>query len=132
VNGTLKPMLGVDRGMYRLRVLNGANARMFRLALSNGAPFTIIGNDGGLLPAPVKMVTEVLLGMAERLDLLVDFQALGAGQSITLRCLNARWDLVKFVGTGQLGVTYSPPPALSTILPLSGPSQPTRASRSTA
>ncbi|HEX9275162.1 MAG TPA: multicopper oxidase domain-containing protein [Casimicrobiaceae bacterium] len=125
VNGTLNPMLNVDRGVYRLRVLNGANARMFRLALSNGAPLTIIGNDGGLLPAPV-MVTEILLGMAERLDLLVDFRTLGAGQSITLRCLDARWDLVKFVGAGQLGVTYSPPPVLSTILPLSGPSQPTR------
>ena len=125
VNGTLNPMLNVDRGVYRFRVLNGANARMFRLALSNGAPFTIIGNDGGLLPAPV-LVAEVLLGMAERLDLLVDFRSLGAGQSVTLRCLDARWDLVKFVGTGQSGVTYSPPAALSTITHLSGPSQPTR------
>ncbi|MEO6198022.1 MAG: multicopper oxidase domain-containing protein [Dehalococcoidia bacterium] len=125
VNGTLNPMLGVDRGVYRLRVVNGANARRFRLALSNGAPVTIIGNDGGLLAAPAT-VTEVLLGMAERLDLLVDFGALGAGQSITLRCLDARWDLVKFVGTGQPGVGYSPPPVLSTIVPLSGPSQPTR------
>jgi blue copper oxidase len=126
VNGTLNPMLNVDRGVYRFRVLNGANARMFRLALSNGAPLTIIGNDGGLLTAPV-MVSEVLLGMAERLDLLVDFRTLGAGQSITLRCLDARWDLVKFVSTGRLGVAYSPPPVLSSIPPLSGPSQPTRA-----
>jgi FtsP/CotA-like multicopper oxidase with cupredoxin domain len=30
------------------------------------------------------------------------------------------------VGTGQPGVSYSLPPVLSTILPLSGPSQPTR------
>jgi blue copper oxidase len=125
VNGTIRPSLDVDRGVYRLRVLNGANARMFRLALSNGAPFTIIGNDGGLLPAPAT-VTEVLLGMAERLDLLVDFGALGAGQSITLRCLDARWDLVRFVGSGQAGVAYSPPPVLSIIPPLAGPSQPTR------
>jgi FtsP/CotA-like multicopper oxidase with cupredoxin domain len=33
---------------------------------------------------------------------------------------------VKFTGTGQLGVAYSPPPVLSAIDPLSGPSQPTR------
>lgn len=125
VNGTLKPTLGVDRGVYRFRVLNGANARMFRLALSNGAALTIIGNDGGLLPSPVT-VTEVLLGMGERLDLLVDFRSLGAGQSIALRCLDARWDLVKFVDTGRLGVGYSPPSFLSNIIALSGPSQPTR------
>jgi FtsP/CotA-like multicopper oxidase with cupredoxin domain len=125
VNGTLNPLLNVDRGVYRFRVLNGANARVFRLALSNGAPLTIIGNDGGLLPSPVT-VTEILLGMGERLDLLVDFRALGAGQSITLRCLDARWDLVKFVDTGRSGVAYSPPPVLSNIIPLSGPSQPTR------
>ena len=64
--------------------------------------------------------------MGERLDLLVDFSALAAGQSLTLRCLGARWDLVQFVGTGVPGVVYSPPSILSTIESLSGPSQPTR------
>jgi FtsP/CotA-like multicopper oxidase with cupredoxin domain len=29
---------------------------VFRLALSNGAPFTVIGNDGGLLQSPVTTV----------------------------------------------------------------------------
>jgi FtsP/CotA-like multicopper oxidase with cupredoxin domain len=126
VNGTLNPMLNVDRGVYRFRVLNGANARVFRLALSNGASFTVIGNDGGLLQSPQRGVSEIELGMGERLDLLVDFSALGSGQSVTLRCLTARWDLIAFVGTGTLGVAYSPPATLSTIAPLSGPSQPTR------
>jgi FtsP/CotA-like multicopper oxidase with cupredoxin domain len=64
--------------------------------------------------------------MGERLDLLVDFSALGAGQAITLRCLRARWDLVQFEGTGAAGVAYTPPAALSTIQALAGPSQPTR------
>jgi blue copper oxidase len=125
VNGTLKPMLNVDRGVYRFRVLNGANARVFRLALSNGAPFTVIGNDGGLLRSPAS-VSQIDLGMGERLDVLVDFKALDAGQSITLRCLKARWDLVKFVGTGAAGVEYAPPATLSSIAALVGPSQPTR------
>jgi FtsP/CotA-like multicopper oxidase with cupredoxin domain len=125
VNGTLKPALGVDRGVYRFRVLNGANARVFRLAMSNGMPFTLIGNDGGLLPSPTTL-TEITLAMAERLDLLVDFSTLAAGQSVTLRCLDARWDLVKFVGTGASGLAYTPPPALSSIAPLAGPAQPTR------
>jgi len=125
VNGTLRPTLTVDRGVYRFRVLNGANARVFRLALSNGAPFTVIGNDGGLLRAPAN-VTPIDLGMAERLDLLIDFSALSAGQTVSLRCLAAKWDLLQFVGTGAPGIPYAVPATLSTIAPLVGPSQPSR------
>lgn len=125
VNGTLKPMLAVDRGVYRFRILNGANARVFTLALSSGAPFTIIGNDGGLLASPVD-VAQVPLGMAERLDVLVDFSALQAGEVVTLRCLGARWDLLRFVGTGALGLPYTQPSTLSVIDPLVGPKEPTR------
>jgi blue copper oxidase len=125
VNGTLRPRLLVDRGVYRFRVLNGANARVFKLALSNGAPFTIIGNDGGLLPQSAA-ATSIELGMAERLDLLIDFSSLAAGQSVMLRCLLARWDLVEFVSTGASGIAYSTPSTLSTIAPLVGPDQPTR------
>jgi blue copper oxidase len=125
VNGTLQPTLQVDRGIYRFRVLNGANARVFNLALSNGAPFTIIGNDGGLLRAPAS-ATSIELGMAERVDMLVDFTALGPGQAVTLRCLTARWNLVQFVGTDSPGRSYSVPPVLSEIETLAGPSQPTR------
>lgn len=125
VNGTLRPKFAVDRGVYRLRVVNGANARVFRLALSNGRAFTIIGNDGGLLSSPAGG-TQIVLGMGERVDLLVDFRALGAGQSVFLRCLDAGWDLVNFVSTGATGLAYSPPPVLSSIAPLSGPAQPTR------
>jgi FtsP/CotA-like multicopper oxidase with cupredoxin domain len=125
VNGTLNAMLKVDRGVYRFRVLNGANARVFRLALSNGAPFTIIGNDGGLLRAPAT-ASEIELGMGERLDLLINFSALAAGQSVVLRCLTAKWNLVQFVGTGAPGAAYTPPAVLSAIPTLVGPSQPTR------
>jgi blue copper oxidase len=125
VNGTLNPKLSVDRGVYRFRVLNGSNARVFRLALSNGAAFKVIGNDGGLLEHPASL-TEVVLSMGERLDLLVDFGALTAGQTLALRCLDARWNLLQFVGTGSWGVAYTPPANLSYVAPLSGPSQPTR------
>ncbi|MDQ3856697.1 MAG: multicopper oxidase domain-containing protein, partial [Chloroflexota bacterium] len=83
VNGTRDPYLAVDRGVYRLRVLNGANARVFRLALSSGAAFTLISNDGGLLPSPVS-VTEITPGPAERADLLVDFRGLGQGATVRL------------------------------------------------
>ena len=75
VNGTRDPYLAVDRGVYRFRVLNGSNARVFRIALSNGALFTVIGNDGGLLPSAAQ-VPAIEFGPGERLDLLVDFSGL--------------------------------------------------------
>jgi FtsP/CotA-like multicopper oxidase with cupredoxin domain len=117
VNGTLSPYLAVDRGVYRFRVLNSATARIFRLALANGGAFTIIGNDGGLLPKPIS-VTWVDVSPAERLDLLIDFSALASGQSAMLRCLNARWDLLEFRGTDNPGASYTPPTTLSSITPL--------------
>ncbi len=49
VNGTRAAKHGLDNALYRFRVVQGSNARVFRLALGNGAPLTVIGNDGGLL-----------------------------------------------------------------------------------
>jgi FtsP/CotA-like multicopper oxidase with cupredoxin domain len=116
VNGTRDPYLAVDRAVYRLRVLNGANARLFRLALSNGAPFTLIGNDGGLL-GTAATVPQIEFGPAERLDLLVDFHGLPVGTKLMLRDLNAGWDLLEFV-VGSVSGGGSIPTALSTITPL--------------
>ena len=53
-NGVPLPSLAVDSALYRLRILNGSNARIYRLALDGGASFTVVGNDGGLLPAPAR------------------------------------------------------------------------------
>lgn len=125
VNGIRSPYLTVNRGVYRFRVLNGANARVFRLALSSGAAFTVIGNDGGLLAAPAS-ATAIELGMGERLDLLVNFSGLSQGDTVMLRCLDAGWDLLQFVGSGNAGVSYQAPAQLSTISALTGPSPPTR------
>ncbi len=120
VNGTLNPRLGVDKGHYRFRVLAGSNARIFGLALSNGAPFTLIGNDGGLLETPVQ-VTRIDLAPGERVDLVADFGGLTSGGSVMLRDLRAGWDLLEFVGTGNAGYTWTTPAALSTITPLPNP-----------
>ncbi len=125
VNGTLNPTLNVGTAVYRLRVLNGANARVFRLALSNGAPFTVIGNDGGLLEFPAQ-VTQIEFGPGERLDLLVNFSGLSGGNRLMLQDLDARWDLLEFVGTGDSGPGYTLPAQLTTIEPLVSPTSVTR------
>jgi blue copper oxidase len=120
VNGTLNPYLNVDTAVYRLRVLGGANARIFRLALSNGAPFYLIGNDGGLLVSRAT-VTQIDLAPGERLDLLVDFRGLTTGTKIMLRDLLAGWDLLEFNVARQVATTYTIPATLSTITALTNP-----------
>jgi len=83
-NGVVSPTLDVLPGRYRLRILNGCNARILDLGLSTAEPMTLIGGDGGLLAAPVA-VERVMLGPAERADLLVDFSGHRAGDRIVLR-----------------------------------------------
>jgi len=121
VNGTLNPYLDVDTALYRFRVLNGANARLFRLSLGNGSPFTLIGNDGGLLETKVE-VGQIEFSPAERLDLLVDFRGLPVGTKVMLQDLNAGWDLLEFRVARQVSVGSSiPTGTLSTIPKLSNP-----------
>jgi FtsP/CotA-like multicopper oxidase with cupredoxin domain len=70
VNGIEEPVLEISAGtVERWRVVNVANTRFVRLALS-GRQFSVIGTDGGLLRAP-RPVTHVLLTPGERLDLAV-------------------------------------------------------------
>lgn len=84
VNGTIQPYFDVATRRYRLRVLNGSNARFYRLALSNGQAFQVLGMEGGLLPAPVT-VTSLTLAPAERADIVIDFGKLAVGTAVELR-----------------------------------------------
>ena len=121
VNGTRDPYLEVDTALYRFRVLGGANARIFRLALGNGAPFTLIGNDGGLLAKAVTVAT-IDLAPGERLDLLVDFRSAKVGDTVLLRDLLAGWDLLEFRVVRQVSVpTTTLPATLSPITTLTNP-----------
>lgn len=83
VNGQTWPFLNVERRRYRFRVLNASNARFLLLKLSNGMPFCQIGTDGGYLPGPLER-TELLLGPAERADILIDFSKVPSDSEILL------------------------------------------------
>jgi FtsP/CotA-like multicopper oxidase with cupredoxin domain len=120
VNGTRDPYLNVDTALYRFRVLGAANARIFGLTLSNGAPITVIGNDGGLLTSSVQL-SRVDIAPGERLDLLIDFRNLPVGSTVILRDARANWDLVEFRVTRAVSVPTTIPTALSTITPLANP-----------
>jgi len=83
VNGLVWPNMNVDRGQYRLRLLDGSNARFYTLSFSNNMPFIQIGSDGGYLKAPV-MLTELTIAPGERADILVDFSGLKKGTKVIL------------------------------------------------
>ena len=61
VNGQVNPQLQVSRGgLLRLRIVNGSNARFWRLALE-GHSLHLIATDGGALQAPVELQELCLL-----------------------------------------------------------------------
>jgi spore coat protein A len=84
VNGAPWPALQVERRRYRFRILNASNATTFTLALSSGLPFVQIATDGGLMAQPVE-VPRIPMAMAERVEVLIDFSAYAAGDSVVLR-----------------------------------------------
>ncbi len=84
VNGTPYPYFEVDAARYRIRILNGSNARSYNLVLSNGASFVQIGSDGGLLEAPV-VRNSINIAPAERVDLIIDFGTASVGEQIILQ-----------------------------------------------
>lgn len=83
VNGAYSPYLSVNKRHYRIRVLNGSNARIYNLALSNNASFAVIGSDGGLLATP-QTANSLILGPGERVDLIVDFSSYIIGTDLFL------------------------------------------------
>lgn len=88
-NLTPTPTARIESRLYRLRLLNGSNARIYRLAFARrgrALPYHVIGTDGGLLDRPYE-VTEAFLAPGERLDVLLDASELEAGDDVYLRSL---------------------------------------------
>ena len=71
VNGAVQPNASVARGLVRLRLLNGSNARIYTLKLEDGRGLHQIASDGGFLPAPVAR-DALVLAPAERAEIVVD------------------------------------------------------------
>jgi spore coat protein A len=123
VNGVVQPYLNVASRKYRFRVLNGSNARPYRVALSNGAAFKVIGMEGGLLPAPVS-VTSITLYPAERADIVVDFTGMAVGSNVTLvntnvSSNNTTYSLMRFNVASTAADTSVVPSTLRSLTRLS-------------
>jgi len=54
-----------------LRILNGSNARGYKLRVSDNRSFYVIASDGGLLASPVEL-KELQIFAGERFEMLVD------------------------------------------------------------
>jgi spore coat protein A, manganese oxidase len=117
-NGTVYPTVKLEQRRYRFRILNACNARFLSMnlyirdasldgmTLNNkglvtnpaGPAITMIGSEGGFLPAPVTLnappvsfpgvaqtlPNQFLVAPAERADVLIDFSALPVGTKLIL------------------------------------------------
>ncbi|NJD76161.1 MAG: hypothetical protein FIB08_03570 [Candidatus Methanoperedens sp.] len=90
VNGTAWPYLNVEPRRYRLRLLDGSNARFYQLWFEKQGttpvtmPFYLIGMEQGLMPKPMKLNT-ILMAPGERADIIIDFTGLANGTAIILK-----------------------------------------------
>lgn len=98
VNGKIHPVLRAKPRRYRLRLLNSSPSRFYQFFLCKGdaagnfklsnntwEPMMLIANDGNLLEAPYAVPPSegVLMGNANRMDLVLDFEKY-AGQTLYL------------------------------------------------
>lgn len=87
VNGNTWPFQTVEKRRYRFRFLNGCQSRFLILDFNKipGASVWQIGNEGGFLAKPVDLTAAggtLLMGLAERADVIVDFSAVEPGEYV--------------------------------------------------
>jgi FtsP/CotA-like multicopper oxidase with cupredoxin domain len=87
-NGSTWPYQRVEQRRYRLRFLNGCQSRFLILDFSAipGVRVWAIGNEGGFLASPVDLTADhenrLLMALAERADLIVDFTNVPLGNHV--------------------------------------------------
>lgn len=114
VNGKTWPFQTVEKSRYRFRFLNGCQSRFLILNFANIPGVTVwqIGNEGGFLAAPVDVTAagnSILMGLAERADVIVDFTNVPVG-TYTLGNLGPDEPF----GGGVPGVNFDPADPLTT------------------
>lgn len=122
VNAVPWPRASVERASYRLRFLNGCNARRLRLRLDPAPADGIvqIGTEGGLLAAPLAH-DDFELAPAQRLDAVIDFSRYAPGTTVTLYNDFGEGDMgriMRFVVGSEGGPRYRVPDRLSDLQPV--------------
>lgn len=87
VNGRLASGLSLETSAYRLRLLNGSNSRIYKIAVSDGTPLVVIGTDGGLLEHAVRR-SSVTIAPGQRVDAILDLSSHPIGARLSLESLS--------------------------------------------
>lgn len=87
-NGTPNAQISLPKQYVRMRILNAEIERGYNLGFSDGRTFYVIGNDGGLLNAPVA-VTRLPIFVGERYEIMVNLGNDAVGSSIDLKAYNS-------------------------------------------
>jgi len=83
VNRKVMPYLEVEPRKYRFRIYDGGPSRLYELILSDNSEMFVISTDGNLLEEPVS-ATSLVLGPANRHDVIIDFSRYRPGQTIEM------------------------------------------------
>lgn len=99
VNGMFGPTWRAPQQWVRLRLLNGCNARILVLRLSEATPMLQIANEAGMLAAPSAR-SALTLAPGERAEVLVNFGNASAGQVTRLLASTAGGGMGMGMGMG--------------------------------
>lgn len=128
VNGTPDAELAVARTLYRFRLLNAANARVWKIGFADGRTFHLIGTDGGLIESPAE-IDSFFLPPGARVEILVDFSRDAISSEVLLQSLEFDGesipgsrqgrpaDLMRFIVDRDGSSNGTIPETLSTIAP---------------
>jgi len=83
VNRKVSPFLDVEPRKYRFRIYDGGPSRFYELGLADESEMFVIANDGNLLEEPVG-VTSIVLGPANRHDVIIDFSRYRVGDRVNM------------------------------------------------
>ena len=83
VNRKVSPYLNVEPRKYRFRIYDGGPSRFYELGLADESEMLVICNDGNLLEEPVA-VTSIVLGVANRQDVIIDFSRYAVGNTVNM------------------------------------------------
>ena len=105
VNGLADAAFRVAPRVYRLRIANVSNARIYKLAWSDGRPLRVIASDGGLFSRAegVQERPYVTLFPFERVELLEDFGARVDGAEFALVSRAFSGDSMEGMMQGMMG-----------------------------
>ena len=91
-NGTMNAQITLPKQVVRIRFLNAEIERGYNLGIVNSSGITktfyVIGNDGGLLNAPVA-VTRLPVHVGERYEILVDLSGETVGSTLDIKAYNS-------------------------------------------